>query len=79
MARKETIDEMLTFKKRDLNLFKNERRLILLAVIKANFNLKEAYKINNPKHISQDSYIRKYYRYNVKLKEFKKWYKQRQK
>ncbi len=69
---RDTIKQMLQFKKKDLDLFKNERRLVLLAVIKANYNLTKAYEINAPAHMGLEGYIKKFYRYDITMGELKR-------
>lgn len=71
MNQQNKVKDMLFLKEDNINIFENERKLILLAVIKANFNLKKAYEINAPKWLSYEGYIKKFYRYGVGLKELK--------
>ena len=58
--------------KNNLNLQYNERRLILLALIKTNYNIEEAYKINAPSDMTLNSYRRRVNRYGLSFKELKK-------
>lgn len=67
--RTEEIKQMLT--KKGLNIFHEERRLILLAIIRANYDLETAYYINKPSELEISGYIKKFYRYAVPIKELK--------
>ena len=72
MAEKtDEIIAMLTTNKKNLNIFHNERRLILLAIIKSNYHLPTAFKINAPKHMIYSGYLKKYYRYGVNIRQLK--------
>ena len=67
--RTEEIKQMLT--KKGLNIFHEERRLILLAIIRANYNLEIAYYINQPSTMQLEGYLKKFYRYEVAMKDLK--------
>jgi len=58
--------------KDNLNLEYNQRRLILLALIKTNYNIEEAYKLNNPSDMTLNSYRRRVNRYGLSFRELKK-------
>jgi len=58
-----------------LNLERNEKRLILLALIKTNFKAKDAYKLNCTEFVTFDSYYKKILKYFVTgLKDLKETY-----
>lgn len=63
---------MLTTNKKNLNIFHNERRVVLLAVIKSDYNLRKAFKINDPKYLKYSGYVKKFYRYDVRTEDLKK-------
>jgi len=68
----ETIKEMLCIKKSNINIYENERRLILLAIIYSNYDLRKAFNINKPSHTSFDAYQKKFYRYGITLTRLQK-------
>ena len=72
MKTEETLKQMLS--KDNLTIQHNERRLILLALIKSNYKIKEAYKLNNPSYMSIEGYTKKIYRYGISLTNLKKEY-----
>lgn len=49
----------------------NERRLILLAILKAKGDLEKAYNINAPSQMSFEAYSKKVYRYGIRKKFLK--------
>ena len=53
----------LTKRTESLNLERNEKRLILLALIKTDFKAKDAFKLNCPEYITFDSYYKKILKY----------------
>jgi translation elongation factor EF-Ts len=66
------IERILKLKKKSLNIHDNEKRLILLAIIHSNYNLRKAYKLNNPNWLTFESYVKKVSRYGVKMQDLKK-------
>lgn len=62
---------MLTTNKNNLNIFHNERRLILLAIIKSNYHLPTAFKINAPSYMEYSGYTKKFYRYDINMRQLK--------
>ena len=64
--REETLIDMLTVSGDNLNLAWHERRLILIAMIRTNFNFEEAKKLNCPE-MTTESYERMFYRHHISL------------
>ncbi len=71
-ATPEEIVVMLTTTRANRNLFHNERRLVILALIRANYNYEEAFKLNDVRDMEMDGYLKKIYRYGVNIEEIKK-------
>jgi len=73
--KKETIEQMLISNQDNLNLFFNERRLIILALKKSNFNLQIACDFNFD-NMELETYKNMLYtKYKLSLKELKLYFK----
>ena len=68
---KEQIKQLTKKDNNNLNIYHNERRLILLAIIKAKGDIEKAYKLNAPSQMSFEAYKKKVYRYGVRKKLLK--------
>ena len=72
---KPNFSEMIKNNPENLNIFWNERRLIILALLKTNFDLQKACELNFT-NMELDVYRKLIHRkYNIKLKELKKYFK----
>lgn len=67
------IKELIEGGRSTLNLEQHQKILIIKAMLKARFNITEAYKLNSPSNLTLDGYrglFRKHFPFGVK--EFKK-------
>ena len=69
--KKEQIKQLTKKDNNNLNIYHNERRLILLAILKAKGDLEQAYNINAPSSMTFEAYRKKVYRYGVRKKFLK--------